>query len=186
MRFIFDPDKDKLNLAKHGLSLSFAEKLIWDEAYVWVDPRFSYDELRMIGLVPEGNTLYYVAFVDRGGVRRIISLRLAERREVKNMSKTSSKRVILMPSVKDNARIVAAAKADPDAKPMTKAQLDALVPISVVRGRPKSENKKLLLSVRYSVEVVEYFRSTGDGWQARMDSVLRQYVSKHVPRNNAT
>lgn len=58
VRFIFDPDKDKLNLAKHGLSLSFAEKLIWDEAYVWVDPRYSYGELRMIGLVPEGNTLY--------------------------------------------------------------------------------------------------------------------------------
>ena len=83
MRFIFDPDKDKLNLAKHDLSLSFAEKLIWDEAYVWVDPRYPYDELRMIGLVPEDNTLYYVAFVDRGDVRRTISLRLAERREVK-------------------------------------------------------------------------------------------------------
>lgn len=83
MRFIFDPDKDKLNLANHGLSLAFAEKLVWDEAYVWVDPRFSYDELRMVGLVPEGSTLYYVAFVDRGDVRRIISLRLAERREVK-------------------------------------------------------------------------------------------------------
>ena len=83
MRFIFDPDKDKLNLANHGLSLSFCEKLARDEAYVWVDPRYPYDELRMIGLVPEGNTLYYVAFVDRGGVRRTISLRLAERREVK-------------------------------------------------------------------------------------------------------
>ena len=94
------------------------------------------------------------------------------------MLKTSSKRVILMPSVKDNAKVVAAAKADPDAKPMTKAQLDAIVPIRAVRGRPKSENKKQLLSVRYSVEVVEYFRSTGEGWQARMDSVLRQYVSQ--------
>ena len=83
-----------------------------------------------------------------------------------------------MPSVKDNAKVVAAAKADPDAKPMTKAQLDAIVPIRAVRGRPKSENKKQLLSVRYSVEVVEYFRSTGEGWQARMDSVLRQYVSQ--------
>jgi len=40
--------------------------------------------------------------------------------------------------------------------------------------------------VRYSVEVVEYFRSTGDGWQARMDSVLRQYVSKHSPPNKET
>ena len=37
----------------------------------------------MIGLVPKGNTLCYVAFVDRGDVRRAISLRLAERREVK-------------------------------------------------------------------------------------------------------
>lgn len=83
MRFIFDPNKDKLNLANHGLSLLLAEKLVWDEAYVWVDPRYPYDELRMIGLVPEGNTLYYVAFVDRGDVRRTISLRLAERREVK-------------------------------------------------------------------------------------------------------
>ena len=83
MRFVCNPDKDKLNLAKHGLSLSFAEKLIWDEAYVWVDPRYAYDELRVIGLVPEGNTLYFVAFVDRGDVRRTLSLRRAERREVK-------------------------------------------------------------------------------------------------------
>ena len=102
------------------------------------------------------------------------------------MSTVSSKRTIRMPSVKDNAKIVAAAKADPDAKPMTKAQLDALVPIRAVRGRPKSENKKLLLSVRYSVEVVDYFRSTGVGWQSLMDTVLRQYVNKHGPRSNVT
>ena len=90
-----------------------------------------------------------------------------------------------MPSIQENAKIVAAAKADPDAKPMTKAQLDALVPIRAVRGRPKSDNKKQLLSVRYSAEVVDYFRSTGEGWQARMDQVLRQYVSEHLQRNNA-
>jgi uncharacterized DUF497 family protein len=83
VNFILDPCKDKLNLANHGISLSLAEKLVGDEAYVWVDPRYPYEELRMIGLVPEGNTLYYMAFVDRGNVRRTISLRFAERREVK-------------------------------------------------------------------------------------------------------
>jgi uncharacterized protein len=83
MQIDCDPRKDKLNLADHGLSLYFAKQLIWDEAYVWVDPRYPYDELRMVGLVPEGNTLYCVAFVDRGDRRRVISLRLAERREVK-------------------------------------------------------------------------------------------------------
>jgi uncharacterized protein (DUF4415 family) len=100
------------------------------------------------------------------------------------MSKTVSKRIITMPSVAENAKIVAAAKADPDALPMTKAQLEALVPLRALRGRPKLENKKLLLSVRYSAEVVEFFRATGEGWQARMDSVLRQYVNKHTAHKN--
>ncbi len=49
---------------------------------------FAYDEVRMIALAPEADTLYYVAFVDRGEVRRIISLRRAERREVKHYVET--------------------------------------------------------------------------------------------------
>jgi len=49
----------------------------------------------------------------------------------------------------------------------------------VRRGRPKSAGRKVLLSVRYSPEVVEYFRATGEGWQARMDEVLREYVAHH-------
>ena len=100
------------------------------------------------------------------------------------MSKIMPKRIITMPSVAENAKIVAAAKADPDALPMSKAQLDSIVPLRSVRGRPKLENKKQLLSVRYSAEVVEFFRATGEGWQARMDSVLRQYVNQHTAPNN--
>ena len=80
----FDLAKDELNLAKHGVSLALARQLDWDVALVWVDERFAYDETRMIALAPVTNTLYYVAFVERGEVRRIISLRRAERREVKH------------------------------------------------------------------------------------------------------
>lgn len=80
----FDPAKDKLNRAQHGLSLAFAKKLVWEEALVSVDDRFEYDEIRMVGLVPEGNSLYYVAFVDRAEVRRVISLPYAERKEIKH------------------------------------------------------------------------------------------------------
>lgn len=98
------------------------------------------------------------------------------------MSKISTRRVIEMPSVEDNAKILKAAKADPDAKPLRKAQLEAMVPMRALRGRPKLENKKLLLSVRYSPEVIAYFRSTGDGWQARMDGVLQDYVGRRVAR----
>ena len=95
------------------------------------------------------------------------------------MSKTIPKRSFVLPSVEENARILAAAKADPDAQPLTDAQLKAMVPLKSVRGRPKSDNKKNLVSVRYSPEVIAYFRSTGEGWQGRMDGVLRDYVSKH-------
>jgi uncharacterized DUF497 family protein len=84
MRIEFDPAKDIANQANHGVSLSLASDLDWDAALVWVDSRFEYGELRMIALAPETNVLYYVAFVDRGEVRRVISLRRATRREVKH------------------------------------------------------------------------------------------------------
>ncbi|MFY8150069.1 MAG: BrnA antitoxin family protein [Prochlorococcaceae cyanobacterium] len=37
-------------------------------------------------------------------------------------------------------------------------------------------NKKQLVSIRYSPEVLEYFRASGAGWQSRMDEVLKKYV----------
>jgi len=84
MRIEFDPTKDAANKAKHGMSLSIAGELDWESALVWVDDRFGYNEIRMIALAPKTAILYYVAFVDRGEVRRIISLRRANRREVKH------------------------------------------------------------------------------------------------------
>ena len=95
------------------------------------------------------------------------------------MSKISKRPTVRMPTAEEDKAITAAAKSDPDAKPLTPKQLKAMVPLRTLRGRPKSENKKLLVSVRYSPEVVAYFKSTGEGWQSRMDGVLRKYVSRH-------
>ncbi len=95
------------------------------------------------------------------------------------MSKISKRSTILMPTAEEDKIITAAAKSDPDAQPLTPKQLKAMVSIRALRGRPRSENKKLLVSVRYSPEVVAYFKSTGEGWQSRMDSVLRKYVTRH-------
>lgn len=84
MKIEFDPAKDASNQAKHGVSLSLASQLEWDAALVWLDDRYKYGELRMIALAPQTNVLYYVAFVERAEARRIISLRRANRREVKH------------------------------------------------------------------------------------------------------
>ena len=96
------------------------------------------------------------------------------------MSRTSRRTEIVLPTPEEDEAILAAAKADPDAQPLSATQLKAMVPMRSLRGRPKSANKKLLVSIRYSPEVVAYFRSTGEGWQARMDSVLRQYVARRT------
>lgn len=95
------------------------------------------------------------------------------------MPKVSKRPAVRMPTAAEDKAITVAAKSDPDAQPLTPRQLNAMVPLRSLRGRPKSENKKLLVSVRYSPEVVAYFKSTGDGWQSRMDGVLRQYVARH-------
>jgi len=100
------------------------------------------------------------------------------------MSKTTPKRSFVLPTAEENRRIVAAAKQDPDAQPLTAKQLKAMVPLKSVRGRPPLANKKQLVSVRYSPEVLAYFRGTGEGWQARMDGALKEYVEKHRTRKS--
>jgi uncharacterized protein (DUF4415 family) len=95
------------------------------------------------------------------------------------MSKPAKRPPILTPTVQENKLITAAAKSDPDAQPLTPKQLAAMVPMKALRGRPKSDNAKQLLSVRYSPEVLAYFKSTGEGWQSRMDGALREYVALH-------
>ena len=89
-------------------------------------------------------------------------------------------RTVAMPSAKEDRAITAAAKSDPDALPLTPQQLKAMQPIRALRGRPRAASTKQLVSVRYSPEVLDYFRSTGAGWQSRMDRVLKDYVARHV------
>lgn len=98
------------------------------------------------------------------------------------MSKTSKPTSVVMPTSREDEAITAAAKADPDARPLTPKQLKSMIPMRVLRGRPKSGNAKQLVSVRYSREVLEFFKATGEGWQSRMDGVLRKYVTRHSRR----
>lgn len=95
------------------------------------------------------------------------------------MSKPLKKISLKMPTIEEDKLITAAAESDPDAIPLTDEQMSAMVPIRVLRGRPKLANKKKLVSIRYSPEVIDYFRASGAGWQARMDAVLKQYVEAH-------
>jgi uncharacterized protein (DUF4415 family) len=50
------------------------------------------------------------------------------------------------------------------------------------RGRPRAEHPKERINIRLSHEVLEYFKSSGDGWQTRIDLALRQFITEHQGR----
>lgn len=83
MRIEFDPAKDVVNLAKHGISLQAAAGFDWDTAIETEDDRFDYGELRFVALGFIGESLYAMVFTEGSDDDsiRVISLRLAEKRE---------------------------------------------------------------------------------------------------------
>jgi len=46
------------------------------------------------------------------------------------------------------------------------------------RGPQKSPVKKMI-TIRLSQDVVDGFRATGPGWQARVDAVLKNWLAAH-------
>lgn len=46
-------------------------------------------------------------------------------------------------------------------------------------GRPRLAVTKERITIRFSREVVEYFRATGKGWQTRMDEALKEWIAEH-------
>lgn len=39
-------------------------------------------------------------------------------------------------------------------------------------GRPKSDNPKVVISIRLNPETIEKFKATGKGWQSRISDIL--------------
>lgn len=97
---------------------------------------------------------------------------------------TTSKSLPMKPEDIDSAIATAPERVDdPECPydPNDPAAVEAFWKNSTVRrpGQrgPGRKARKVLLSVRYSTEVVEYFKSTGDGWQTRMDDALKEWVA---------
>lgn len=84
----------------------------------------------------------------------------------------------IIPTPREDARIQAGIDADPDALSLSDEEWDKVKPIVRI-GRPKAEVTKERITIRLSRDVVTQFRATGDGWQTRMDSALRQFIAEH-------
>ena len=82
-RFIWDPIKAARNLRKHGVSFDEATTTFGDPLSVLLpDPSHSVGEDRSVVIGLSGNArLIVVAYAERADLTRIISARLATRRE---------------------------------------------------------------------------------------------------------
>jgi uncharacterized protein (DUF4415 family) len=84
----------------------------------------------------------------------------------------------------EDARLTAAAEADPDNPPLTEDVLRNARPatethphiVARYRGQrgPGKVPAKVLVSLRIDPDVIDHFRATGDGWQARINAELRK------------
>jgi uncharacterized DUF497 family protein len=77
----WDETKRASNLAKHGLDFNEIARLDWGACVTGPDTRNDYGEARLIAVGPMDGRICAVVYTQRGSMRRIISLRKANRRE---------------------------------------------------------------------------------------------------------
>jgi uncharacterized protein (DUF4415 family) len=63
-------------------------------------------------------------------------------------------------------------------RPASEWFAEAGIPMPVPRGRPRAEQPKRSVTMRLDAGVVDYFKSTGPGWQTRINDLLVREVHK--------
>ena len=81
MEIGFDPAKNKLNIARHGVEIALAESFEIETALIEIDDRHDYGEIRYIAIGYLAERLHVMVFTIRDQTMRVISLRKANRKE---------------------------------------------------------------------------------------------------------
>jgi uncharacterized protein (DUF4415 family) len=94
-------------------------------------------------------------------------------------ARKATARRFIMPTAAEDAEITAAAKDDDDNPPLTNEQLAQFKPARRGRGRPVQDVTKVQITIRLDADVLDSFKSTGDGWQTRINDALREWSKDH-------
>jgi uncharacterized protein len=92
MEIEFDPVKNAVNLAVHGISLARAVDLLAGFAVEFEDRRLDYGETRIIAIGAIEGRVFVCVYTWRGKVLRPISLRPANRRERRDYHQAKARR----------------------------------------------------------------------------------------------
>lgn len=82
VKYEWDEVKRRANLAKHGVDFADATEFNWSSARIGEDNRHSEQRYTALGFVAA--RLYVAALTQRNGRIRLISLRKANRREIRS------------------------------------------------------------------------------------------------------
>ncbi|MHB8477790.1 MAG: BrnT family toxin [Steroidobacteraceae bacterium] len=83
MDISFDSARNEKNVLVRGVPFQLAARFVWDGALIVEDLRKDYGERRFQALGLIGNQLYVMVFTPRARKAHVISLRKANKREVK-------------------------------------------------------------------------------------------------------
>jgi len=84
-------------------------------------------------------------------------------------------RVVVLPTDAEDAHINAGIAADADAYEMSPAEFKQLR-----RGRPLGSGKKVQVTLRLDADLLEKFKSSGAGWQTRVNDALKSWSEEHA------
>jgi hypothetical protein len=84
VRYTWNPSKRRINIERHGgIDFTTVYEFDWETAKVAPDERFDYGEYRYVAYGLIGRHLHAMVFTYCGGAVQVISLRKANRREVR-------------------------------------------------------------------------------------------------------
>ncbi|MCK9214791.1 MAG: BrnA antitoxin family protein [Rhodoferax sp.] len=90
--------------------------------------------------------------------------------------KTRSGRVLALPTLAEDATIAAGIAQDPD----TYEPSDLELGLMRRPGRPMGSGTKRQITLRLDADLIDTFKASGDGWQTRINAVLRDAVAHGV------
>lgn len=82
---------------------------------------------------------------------------------------------LIRPTDTEDRSITANAYLDPDNQPLSTEELQQF---KRGKGRPAGSQKKQV-SLRLDLDILEAFKAQGQGWQTRINAVLREWVRQH-------
>ncbi len=82
-QFTFDPAKNERNLAERGIAFEAAADFEFETALIATDDRFEYGEVREVAFGFIGERIHVLVFTMRGEACHVISLRKANKREMR-------------------------------------------------------------------------------------------------------